>query len=127
LRFIDRACAGAGRRATSGTGTGLFRRHALLRDSHPKVQVAGHGSWFARTRDWRLTAPSRRRPSDLPARDGARIPRTTSRRRPGEGRDPDRGIHPVAFSRRRSSQNETLWLWIPAFAGTTAGLLAQAK
>jgi hypothetical protein len=39
--------------------------------------------------------------------------------RPGEGRDPHRGLflwHAVADDLR---ENHILWLWVPAFAGTT--------
>jgi len=46
----------------------------------------------------------------------------TLRCRPGEGRDPYRGIHRswmVGVPNRKSSPNHCLWLWVPAFAGTT--------
>jgi hypothetical protein len=41
-------------------------------------------------------------------------------RRPGEGRDPYAVILLRARGGRPAVRNTILWLWVPAFAGTTA-------
>jgi hypothetical protein len=50
---------------------------------------------------------------------GAGIPCRMSCR-PGERRDPYAAAPPTSTEARRLSDNQHRWLWVPAFAGTTA-------
>ena len=118
--------------SNSATLSVIFGRDLL--DKKAKDERRAHGRPRARGTDRAVGgAAGDRQGAEIAQRGGTdglalaasplRLTRYPSHRRPGEGRDPYRVIYRWCAALTRNdhpSPNASLWLWVPAFAGTTS-------